>query len=410
MIRIRRAVPAAPLFAEAPLSTVEAIADTVSEAEPSPPLQRDQIIREYDDPYLELVRLLRESAQIEHALMVQYLYAAFSVKSQYFEIVGAAFANPCGLLGIAIQEMQHLNYVSGLLRDLGAAPNLTSQDFPYDQDIYPFPLNLERLSRQSLAKYVYTEAPAAAVAPTPGTHDPFLEALKEALGDLRPNHLGSVYGAVLTLVRDVEATPPFALPDLSGHITNLEFVKGEGETDHFNFFKSLFLATHSGFGGANVWELSPEDPSYPSIAVPTNPSALGGHPGEIADKTLRALARLSNLHYWTILLLIDLSYRYGKPVYMGLAKNHMIFPLQELGRALAAKEMGLPFDPSGLGHNPGIDEAASVRALILLLEEAKTLQGALRDELPDDFSFFTIDDTLDALKKRLEALKTLGDS
>jgi len=44
------------------------------------------------------------------------------------------------------------------------------------------------------------------------------------------------------------------------------------------------------------------------------------------------------------------------------------------------------------------------------LEEAKTLQGALRDELPDDFSFFTIDDTLDALKKRLEALKTLGDS
>jgi hypothetical protein len=404
MIRIRRAVPAAPLFAEAPLSTVEAIADTVSEAEPSPPLQRDQIIREYDDPYLELVRLLRESAQIEHALMVQYLYAAFSVKSQYFGIVGAAFANPNGLLGIAIQEMQHLRYVSDLLRDLGAAPNLTSQDFPYDQDIYPFPLNLERLSRQSLAKYVYTEAPAAAVTPTPGTHDPFLEALFETLGDVRPNHLGSVYAAVITLVRDVEAAPPFALPDLSGHRATLEAVKGEGETVHFNFFKSLFLATHSGFGGAaNVWELPPEDPAYPSIAVPTNPSALGGHPGEIADKTLRALARLSNLHYWTILLLIDLSYRYGKPLYMGLAKNHMIFPLHDLGRALAAKEMGLPFDPSGLGYSPGIDEAASVRALILLLQEANTLQDALRDELPDDFSFFTTADTL-------EALNTLGDS
>jgi hypothetical protein len=404
MIRIRRAVPAAPLFAEAPLSTVEAIADTVSEAEPSPPLQRDQIIREYDDPYLELVRLLRESAQIEHALMVQYLYAAFSVKSQYFGIVGAAFANPNGLLGIAIQEMQHLRYVSDLLRDLGAAPNLTSQDFPYDQDIYPFPLNLERLSRQSLAKYVYTEAPAAALEPAPGTHDPFLEALFEALGDLRPNHLGSVYGAVISLVRDVAASPPFALPDLSGHITNLEFVKGEGETDHFNFFKSLFLATHGGFGGAaNVWELSPEDPAYPSIAVPTNPSALGGHPGEIADKTLRALARLSNLHYWTILLLLDLSYRYGKPVYMFLSITHMTGPLLELGQALAAKQMGLPFDPSGLGHSPGIDEAASVRALILLLEEANTLTGALRDELPDDFSFDTIDNTL-------EALKTLGDS
>jgi Ferritin-like len=404
MIRIRRAIPAAPPFAEAALSAVEAVADTVSEAEPSPPLRRDQIIREFDDPYLELVRLLRESAQIEHALMVQYLYAAFSVKSQYSGIVGVAFANPNGLLGIAIQEMQHLRYVSDLLSDLGAAPNLTSQDFPYDQDIYPFPLNLERLSRQSLAKYVFTEAPAAAVEPTPGTHDPFLEALFETLGDIRPNHLGSVYGAVITLVRDVQATPPFALPDLSGHITNLEFVKGEGETDHFNFFKSLFLATHSGFGGdTHVWELSPEDPSYPSIAVPTNPSALGGHPGEIADMTLRALARLSNLHYWTILSLIDLSYRYGKSVYMFLAIAHMTGPLLELGRALAAKQMGLPFDPSGLGFSPGIDEAAGVRALILVLEEANTLTGALRDELPIDFSFTTIDDTL-------AALRTLGDS
>jgi hypothetical protein len=404
MIRIRRAVPAAPPFSEATLSSVEAIAETVSEEEPSPPLQRDQIIREFDDPYLELVRLLRESAQIEHALMVQYLYAAFSVKSQYFGIVGAASVNPNGLLGIAIQEMEHLRYVSDLLRDLGAAPNLTSQDFPYDQDIYPFPLNLERLSRQSLAKYVYTEAPAAAVTPTTGTHDPFLEALLETLGEIRPNHLGSVYGALITLVRDVEANPPFALPDLSGHRANLEFVKGEGETVHFSFFKSLFLATHPGFGGAaNVWELSAEDPFYPSIALPTNPSALGGHPGEIQDKRMRALARLSNLHYWTILLLIDLSYRYRKPDYMFLAITHMTGPLYELGRALAAKQMGLPFDPSGLGHSPGIDQAASVRALMLLLEEARTLTGELRDMLPDEFSFTTIDITL-------ETLETLGDS
>jgi hypothetical protein len=404
MIRIRRAVPAAPLFAEATLSTVEGGADTGSEAEPSPPAQRDQIIREFDDPYLELVRLLRESAEIEHALMVQYLYAAFSVKSQYAGIVGVAFANARTLLGVAIQEMQHLNYVSDLLTTLGAAPNLTSQDFPYDPDIYPFPLNLERLSRQSLAKYVYTEAPAAEVTPAPGSHDPFLDALFENLGNIRPNHLGSVYGAIISLVRDVEATPPFTLPDLSGHITNLEFVKGQGETDHFNFFKSLFLATHSGFGGAaNVWELSPEDPSYPSMSVPTNPSALGGHPGEILDKTLRALARLGNLHYWIILLLIDLSYRYGKPDYMGLAKNHMTGPLYDLGRALAVKQMGLPFDPSGLGYSPGLNEAASVRFLILLLGEANTLTGALQDVLPNDFSFNTVDDTL-------EALKTLGDS
>ena len=31
--------------------------------------------RDFSNPYLELVRLLREAAEIEHDLMVQYLYA-----------------------------------------------------------------------------------------------------------------------------------------------------------------------------------------------------------------------------------------------------------------------------------------------------------------------------------------------
>ena len=40
------------------------------------------IIRDFSDPYLELLRLLREAAEIEHGLMLQYLYCAFSVKAQ----------------------------------------------------------------------------------------------------------------------------------------------------------------------------------------------------------------------------------------------------------------------------------------------------------------------------------------
>src|SRR5690606_17647280 len=34
------------------------------------------IFRDFNDPYLELIRLLREAAEIEHDLMVQYLYGA----------------------------------------------------------------------------------------------------------------------------------------------------------------------------------------------------------------------------------------------------------------------------------------------------------------------------------------------
>jgi hypothetical protein len=43
---------------------------------------------------------------------------------------------------------------------LGAAPNVIPQDFPFEPEIYPFAFNLEPLSRATLAKYVYAEAPA----------------------------------------------------------------------------------------------------------------------------------------------------------------------------------------------------------------------------------------------------------
>jgi hypothetical protein len=66
------------------------------------------IVQEFADPWLELVRLLREAAEVEHALMVQYLYAAFSVKPNYAELVGYGAPGTNNLLGVAIQEMQHL--------------------------------------------------------------------------------------------------------------------------------------------------------------------------------------------------------------------------------------------------------------------------------------------------------------
>ncbi len=46
------------------------------------------LVRDFADPYIELLRLLREASEIEHALMIQYLYAAFSVKPAYESLVG----------------------------------------------------------------------------------------------------------------------------------------------------------------------------------------------------------------------------------------------------------------------------------------------------------------------------------
>src|SRR5690606_8602107 len=85
------------------------------------------IFRDFNDPYLELIRLLREAAEIEHDLMVQYLYGAFSLKPAYAELIGTPQPGAQSFLGVTIEEMQHLGAVNRLLVELDAAPVLSRQ-------------------------------------------------------------------------------------------------------------------------------------------------------------------------------------------------------------------------------------------------------------------------------------------
>jgi hypothetical protein len=147
---------------------------------------------------LEKARILLESAaEIEHMLMVQYLYAAYSLKDaeevtdpaqQAALDQGSPDSWPRTLLGIAREEMGHLLTVENLLLALGLPPNLEREDFPPRKDLYPFPLHLERLSRTSLAKYVVAEAPADAV----GIED--IVATAEAAAGGAINRVGTIYG------------------------------------------------------------------------------------------------------------------------------------------------------------------------------------------------------------------------
>jgi hypothetical protein len=105
-------------------------------------------------PLDKAVTLLRVAAQVEHALMVQYLYAGYSFAPTQREIAN-----------VAIEEMSHLMTVQNLLRFLGAEPYLHRQDFDppaaEDERLFPFDLRLEPVSHVSLAKYVVAESPAA---------------------------------------------------------------------------------------------------------------------------------------------------------------------------------------------------------------------------------------------------------
>jgi hypothetical protein len=367
-----------------------------------------EIIRDFDDPYLELVRLLREAAEIEHALMVQYLYGAYSLKPAYAAVRGFSTPSPNHLLGVAIQEMQHLEKVNRMLGELGSAPNLVRQGFPYEPDIYPFPLNLEPLSRITLAKYVYTEAPAHKLdRDNPDNADPatqaFLDQLDAALGGVRPNHVGSLYKAIIDRTNEVIAAALPGLPDLSAWPGRMLVIKGEGESEqgHFGFFRSVFLGTHGGFGGhPDPWALPPDHPDYPAVDLGTNPSALDGNPNTIPTNAgRRRLAWLSDLHYWIILALLDLGYRTGLPAASARAKRHMTSALGPLGAHLATLGAGLPFDPLTAGYALGRDTPTTARLLRALVHEAQEVTDEIHDLLPNGFPTTLNTDTLAALNQ-----------
>src|SRR6478609_9951424 len=101
-------------------------------------------------PRDEAVFLLHTGAEIEHALLVQYLYAAYSLKpakevdEEHAPLVRAWRKT---LLGIAREEMGHLITVQNLLRLLGGPIILDREDYPFRSHLYPFHFRLEPLSR-----------------------------------------------------------------------------------------------------------------------------------------------------------------------------------------------------------------------------------------------------------------------
>jgi hypothetical protein len=366
-----------------------------------------RIVRDFADPYLELVRLLHEASEIEHSLMLQYLYGAFSLKPAYRTIAGYGYPNAADLLGVAIQEMQHLAAVNRLLVALGAAPHLVREDFPYEPEVYPFQFHLEPLSVTSLAKYVYCEAPVNETDPSYAKTKEdaaFHQRLFKALGsDTRPNHVGSLYYSIISTLRQVHAASLPDLPDLKPWIEKLEEIKEQGERDHYEFFRRVFMGAHKGFDGQpDVWALKPNDSAYPARALAVNPSAYVGHPNQIQDPVALGIAWLGNLHYWTILFLFDLGFRTGSSTYTDLAKQHMLGPVWTLARHLPEYGVGLPFDPLASSYAPGASRIATLRIIERMLGEADEVTQRLRAHLPAEYPLGTARESVVLLRAEIK--------
>lgn len=108
-----------------------------------------------------LVFLLHVAAEIEHSLMVQYLFTAYSFGGP--DVPGGRRADVRAwqetILGIAKEEMGHLVTIQNLLTALGAPLNFNREDYPHSSAFYPFGFTLQPASLGSLATYVCAESP-----------------------------------------------------------------------------------------------------------------------------------------------------------------------------------------------------------------------------------------------------------
>ncbi len=144
--------------------------------------------------------LLDVAAEIEHSLMVQYLFAAYSLGGPQAppEVRGEVRAWQETILGVAKEEMGHLLTVQNLHTALGLPLHLDREDYPWGSEFYPFDFSLERLTLDTLSSYVCAESPSGWSGAE--ADEIRARAAHEAHGEV--NRVGALYEAIKRILAD----------------------------------------------------------------------------------------------------------------------------------------------------------------------------------------------------------------
>jgi len=121
------------------------------------------IVIEHRSP---LIYMLCTAAELEHALMCEYLFAAFSLKRSVdegltHEQLAAVDRWRSTILMVAKQEMLHLAIACNLLTSIGVSPHLSRPNLPQPARHYPSGVRLELLpfGEQALRHFLFLERP-----------------------------------------------------------------------------------------------------------------------------------------------------------------------------------------------------------------------------------------------------------
>jgi hypothetical protein len=179
-----------------------------------------------DQTWLDhLLMLLHIGAELEHSLMVEYLYAAYSLGGPQVPPEKRAQVQRWRdqLLTIAREEMGHLLCIQNLLCLLGGPINLDRDDYPWDTPYYPFRFSLEPLSLDSLSRYIYAEmehemddagfefGDSKRAKQLKKDLPRIIKAAKKAAGvSGSPQHVDKIYNPVIEILKDPDKIPDSA--------------------------------------------------------------------------------------------------------------------------------------------------------------------------------------------------------
>jgi len=284
-------------------------------------------------PHDEAVFLLNLAAEIEHSLMVQYLFATYSLRpAGQFPPDKAALVRGWKrtIARVAREEMGHLVTVQNLLRSLGASLSLARDEFPLNTGFYPFDFTLEPLTKNSTAKYAFAEMPPENLVTgidgvTPAEIADIIRRANTDNARNPVNRVGKLYDQLMTIIESLPASE-FSAPSVSHQakfdewgldeddllilpisnrddaIAALQRIAEQGEgpitagaaADPNSHFQQ-FLGIYRHIPEAGDWE-----PAFPIIANPN--VRTDTNPGQITQPEARLWAQLLNVRYRRLLI------------------------------------------------------------------------------------------------------------
>lgn len=289
----------------------------------------------------ELINALAEAAEIEHGLLIQYLFSGFTVKKRAEEGLTApqlaASRRWQGIIfRVAVEEMGHLGTVCNLHSAIGVAPHFSRPNFPQETGYYPFPFDLVPFSDEALYRFQVFELPRGAALPPPPNADlgaqEHARALLEVVAPepLTFKYVGELYAQIADAFRVIPERELFigprtaqsednwsvdldvrrvndrgqALAAIQDIIEGGEGTPDRGETSHFRRFSGI---------RRQFFEME----RFPAArSVVRNPATRGHrdapHGGTVIENAdSRAVAELFNLAYAIVLQLLLQYFSYG---------------------------------------------------------------------------------------------------